>query len=133
MYIDWSYIILVLPAIIFSLWASKKVNSTFQQYQTQFSSRNITGAQAARYVLDRNGLTHIRIETIAGNLTDHFDPTANVIRLSNGVYNNTSTAAIGVACHEVGHALQYKSGYFPIKLRNFIILFYQFRKDKWIT
>lgn len=121
MYIDWSYIILVLPAIIFSLWASKKVNSTFQQYQTQFSSRNITGAQAARYVLDRNGLTHIRIETIAGNLTDHFDPTANVIRLSNGVYNNTSTAAIGVACHEAGHAIQHATNYAPVKIRTAIV------------
>ena len=121
MYIDWSYIILVLPAIIFSMWASKKVNSTFQQYQTQFSARNITGAQAARYVLDRNGLTHIRIETVAGNLTDHFDPTANVIRLSNGVYNNTSTAAIGVACHEAGHAIQHATNYAPVKIRTAIV------------
>lgn len=86
MYIDWTYIILVLPAVIFSLWASRKVNTTYQQYQTQFNSKNITGAQAARFVLDRNGLSNIRIEEISGTLTDHFDPSAKVIRLSSGVY-----------------------------------------------
>ncbi len=121
MYIDFSYIILVLPAIIFSMWASKKVNSTFQQHQAQFSSRNITGAQAARRVLDSNGLNYIRIEQIAGNLTDHFDPTTNVIRLSNSVYNSTSTAAIGVACHEAGHAIQHATNYTPIKIRSAIV------------
>ena len=121
MFIDMNYILLVLPAIIFSMWASKKVNSTFQQYQTQFSSRNITGAQAARAVLDRNGLRHIRIEQVAGNLTDHFDPTNNVIRLSEGVYNNTSTAAIGVACHEAGHAIQHATNYTPIRIRSAIV------------
>ena len=102
MYIDWTYIILVLPAVLFSLWASRKVKTTYQQYQTQYNSRNITGAQAARFILDRNGLSNIRIEQASGILTDHYDPSANVIRLSSGVYGSTSSAAVGVACHEAG-------------------------------
>lgn len=77
MYIDWTYIILVLPAVLFSLWASRKVKTTYQQYQTQYNSRNITGAQATRFILDRNGLSNIRIEQTSGTLTDHYDPSAN--------------------------------------------------------
>lgn len=121
MYIDWTYIILVLPAVIFSLWASRKVNTTYQQYQTQFNSKNITGAQAARFVLDRNGLSNIRIEEISGTLTDHFDPSAKVIRLSSGVYGSSSSAAVGVACHEAGHAIQHATNYAPIRLRTAIV------------
>ena len=119
--IDSSYLILVLPCIILSLWASANVNSTFKKYSRQFSSRRITGAEAALRVLHANGITNIRIDRINGNLTDHFDPTSNVIRLSDDVYDNTSTAAIGVACHEAGHAVQYADGYYPIKLRAAII------------
>lgn len=119
--IDSSYLILVLPCILLSLWASANVNSTFKKYSRQFSSRRITGAEAALRVLHANGITNIRIDRINGNLTDHFDPTSNVIRLSDGVYDNTSTAAIGVACHEAGHAVQYADGYYPIKLRAAII------------
>lgn len=119
--IDSSYLILVLPCILLSLWASANVNSTFKKYSRQFSSRKITGAEAALRVLHANGITNIRIDRINGNLTDHFDPTSNVIRLSDGVYDNTSTAAIGVACHEAGHAVQYADGYYPIKLRAAII------------
>ena len=118
---DWTYIILVLPAIIFSLWASRKVNTTFQQYQSQYNSRNITGAQAARFVLERNGLSYIRIEQVSGTLTDHFDPSSNVIRLSSGVYGSTSSAAVGVACHEAGHAIQHATNYAPVKIRTAII------------
>ncbi len=121
MYIDWTYIVLVLPAVLFSMWASMKVNSTFKKYQTQYSSRRLTGAEAARYVLDSNGLSNIRIEYIDGELTDHFDPKSGVIRLSNGVYNNTSTAAIGVACHEAGHAIQHAQDYTPVKVRTAIV------------
>lgn len=121
MYIDMTYITLVLPAVIFALWASSRVNKTFSKYSTRHNSRNITGAQAARYVLDKNGCTNVRIERISGNLTDHYDPQTNVIRLSDSVYNSTSTAAIGVACHEAGHAIQYAEGYAPIKLRAAII------------
>ncbi len=121
MYIDWSYIVLVVPAILFSVWASYKVNSTFKKYKEQYSSRRITGADAARYVLDSQGLSNIRIEKISGELTDHFDPQNKVIRLSDSVYNNTSTAAIGVACHEAGHAIQHAENYTPIKIRAAII------------
>ena len=118
---DWTYLILVLPCVIFSLWASSSVNSTFQKYSQQLSIRRITGAQAAQRVLAHNGVSGVRIERISGNLTDHYDPTANVIRLSDSVYDATSTAAIGVACHEAGHAVQYAQNYAPIKLRATII------------
>lgn len=118
---DWTYLILVLPCVILALWASANVKSTFNTYSRQFSSRRITGADAARRVLAANGVRDVRIEHISGDLTDHFDPKANVIRLSDGVYHSTSTAAIGVACHEAGHAVQYAQAYAPIKLRAAII------------
>ena len=118
---DWTYVYLVLPCLIFSLWASAQVNLTFKRYSGQFSSRGITGADAAQRVLRANGVSGVRIERIGGNLTDHYDPTTNVIRLSDDVYASTSTAAIGVACHEAGHAVQYAQGYAPIKLRAAII------------
>ena len=119
--IDWTYIVLVLPCILFSAWASSSVNSTFKRYSTHHSMRHITGAQAAQRVLSWNGVTGVRIERISGNLTDHFDPRTNVIRLSDSVYDSTSVAAIGVACHEAGHAVQYARHYAPIKLRAAII------------
>lgn len=118
---DWTYIVLVLPCIILSLWASSSVNSTFKKYSQQLSIRRITGAQAAQRVLSHNGVSGVRIERVSGNLTDHYDPTTNVIRLSDSVYDSTSTAAIGVACHEAGHAVQYAQNYAPIKLRAAII------------
>ena len=104
-YFDWTYIVLVLPCIILSLWASSNVKTTFNRYAKQYSSRRITGAEAAQRVLSANGVSGVRIERISGDLTDHFDPKTNVIRLSSGVYDSTSTAAIGVACHEAGHAV----------------------------
>ena len=118
---DWTYLVLVLPCVILSLWASSNVNSTFQKYSQQFSIRRLTGAQAAQRVLSHNGVSGVRIERVSGNLTDHFDPKTNVIRLSDSVYDSTSTAAIGVACHEAGHAVQYAQNYGPIKLRAAII------------
>lgn len=118
---DWTYLVLVLPVLILSLIASASVNKTFKRYSTQLSSRRITGAQAAQRVLLANGVSGVRIERTAGNLTDHFDPKSNVIRLSDSVYDSTSTAAIGVACHEAGHAVQYAHNYGPIKLRAAII------------
>jgi Zn-dependent membrane protease YugP len=121
MYFDWTYVVLVLPCIIFSLIASSSVNSTFKKYSQQFSRRGITGAQAAERVLRANGVTGVQITRVAGNLTDHYDPKSNVIRLSDSVYSSTSTAAIGVACHEAGHAVQYAQSYAPIKLRAAII------------
>ena len=120
-YLDWTYIILVLPALLFAMWASSSVNSTFKKYQKQHSSRNMTAADAARWVLDRNGLSRVRIERISGSLTDHYDPSANVIRLSDDVYGSTSTAAIGVACHEAGHAIQHATNYLPVRIRAAII------------
>ena len=119
--IDMTYLVLVLPAFLFSLWAQMKVNSTFSRYSKVRSLRGLTGAQAARYILDRNGLAHVRIEQVAGNLTDHFDPRTNVVRLSQSVYNVPSIAAVGVAAHECGHAVQYAVGYGPMKLRAAII------------
>lgn len=121
MYFDWTYVVLVLPCILFSLIASSSVNSTFKKYSQQFSRRGITGAQAAERVLRANGVTGVQITRVSGNLTDHFDPKTNVIRLSDSVYGSTSTAAIGVACHEAGHAVQYAESYAPIKLRAAII------------
>lgn len=118
---DWTYLYLVLPCVLLSLWASHNVNSTFRKYSNQYSLRRLTGAEAAQRVLSANGVHGVRIERISGNLTDHFDPQTNVIRLSDSVYGNTSTAAIGVACHEAGHAVQYAQGYAPIKLRAAII------------
>ena len=118
---DWTYLIIVLPCIVVSMLASASVNSTFKRYSKQLSIRRITGAQAAQRVLLSNGVSGVRIERISGNLTDHFDPRTNVIRLSDSVYDSTSTAAIGVACHEAGHAVQYAQHYFPIKLRAAII------------
>lgn len=119
--LDWTYVVLVLPCLLLSLLASANVNSTFKKYSTQLSSRHITGADAARRVLSANGVSGVRIEPIRGNLTDHFDPRSNVIRLSENVYGSTSIAAIGVACHEAGHAVQYAREYVPMKVRAAII------------
>ncbi len=118
---DWTYLYIVLPCILLSLWASSNVNSTFKRYSQQHSIRRITGAQAAQRVLSANGVSGVRIERVGGNLTDHYDPKTNVIRLSDSVYDSTSVASIGVACHEAGHAVQYAQSYAPIKLRAAII------------
>ncbi|MEE1328952.1 MAG: zinc metallopeptidase [Oscillospiraceae bacterium] len=118
---DWTYLVLVLPCLIFAMIASSRVNSTFKKYSNQYSQRRITGADAALRVLHANGVHGVRIERVSGSLTDHYDPRANVIRLSDSVYDSTSTAAIGVACHEAGHAVQYAQNYAPIKLRAAII------------
>ena len=118
---DWTYIVLVLPCIILSLWASSSVNSTFNKYSKVFSYRRITGAEAAQRVLSANGVSGVRIERVAGNLTDHYDPRTNVIRLSDNVFGSSSVSAIGVACHEAGHAVQYATAYAPIRLRAAII------------
>ncbi len=121
MYFDYTYLVLVLPCVLLAIWASANVNSTFQKYSQQYSMRRLTGAEAAQRVLTANGVSGVRIERVGGNLTDHYDPRTNVIRLSDSVYSSTSTAAIGVACHEAGHAVQYAQSYAPIKLRAAII------------
>lgn len=119
--IDGYYILLVLPAIIFSMMAQRKVNSAFDKYSKVYSRRGITGADAAMAVLRLNGVSGVRVERVSGRLSDHYDPRTNVIRLSDGVYSATTVAAIGVAAHEAGHAVQYAYGYFPIRLRAVII------------
>ena len=116
-----STMLIVLPFLVLAMIASSNVNATFKRYSQQHSRRGITGAQAARTVLDANGLQNVRIEHVAGKLTDHYDPRGNVIRLSNDVYSSTSTAAIGVAAHEAGHALQYATSYPPIRWRAAIL------------
>ena len=118
MYFD-SSILILLPAIAFALWAQSRVKSTYAKYSREFAG--LTGAEAARMVLEMNGVNDVTIEPIAGELTDHFDPKTNTIRLSKGVYDVTSVAAVGIAAHEAGHAVQYAVGYSPIKLRTAII------------
>ncbi len=112
---------LVIIAMLLSVFASIGVKSTFAKYEKMKTARGITGAEAARKVLDMNGLQNVRVERVSGELTDHFDPRSNVIRLSDSTYSNTSVAAVGVAAHEAGHAVQYAVGYTPIKIRNAIV------------
>lgn len=111
----------MLPALVLSIYAQIKVKSTFSKYNKLRSYQRFTGAEAAREILDRNGLQNVAVEHVGGNLTDHYDPRANVIRLSDATYNSDSVAAIGVAAHEAGHAVQHAVGYFPIKVRTAII------------
>ena len=117
---DWTYL-MVLAGAIFSLLASAKVNSTFQRYAGVRSMSGMTGAQVARRILDRNGLSEIPVEHVSGNLSDHYDPTRRVLRLSDSTYHSPSVAAIGVAAHECGHAIQHKESYGPLKLRTAIV------------
>ncbi len=116
-YYDVTYI-LVLIGFAFTMFASFGVNSTFNKYKDVMNRHGLTGAMAARRILDANGLHHVQIVRIAGNLTDNFNPKTNVVSLSDSTYNSTSVAAIGVAAHECGHAIQHQTGYAPIKVRN---------------
>lgn len=120
-FMDRYYWILIIPTMLFALWAQTKVSTTFNKYSRVVSTSGLTAAEVCRRILDANGLYHIRIEHIAGKLTDHFDPTSNVIRLSDAVYNSRSVASIGVAAHETGHAIQHAVGYGPIRIRSAII------------
>jgi Zn-dependent membrane protease YugP len=117
---DWS-ILIVLPALIFTFWAQTSVQSAYRQYSQMRNAHGMTGADAARRILNQNGLHHVRIEMIGGQMTDHYDPREEVIRLSEGVYNNASVAAVGIAAHEAGHAVQHATDYGALKLRNAII------------
>ena len=118
---DLTQILLIAIPFIFCLATQGMVKSRFNRFSKIANSRNITGAQAAFELLRSQGITNVRIERVAGNLTDHYDPKTNTIRLSEGVYNSTSIAAVGVACHEAGHACQYQSNYFPMKIRAIVI------------
>ncbi len=118
---DRYYILLVIPAMLIALWAQMRVKSTFAKYSREGTHSGLTGAQAARRILDANGLTDVRIEPVRGSLTDHYDPRDKVVRLSMDVYGCDTVAAVGVAAHETGHAIQHAVGYFPLQLRNAII------------
>lgn len=113
--------ILVLIGVVLSLLASSKVKSTFNKYAKVYNSRGITGAQAAQQVLNGAGIYDVRIEHISGSLTDHYDPTNKVLRLSDSVYGQTSVAAVGVAAHECGHAIQHARGYSPLRFRSILV------------
>lgn len=115
------YLLLILPAFIISLIAQFKVKSTFAKYSKRTSLTHLTGAEAAEKVLHAHGVYDVKIERVSGNLTDHFDPRTKVIRLSDSVYGSSSVAAIGVACHEAGHAVQYAEKYTPIIFRNKLV------------
>ncbi len=122
LYYDYYYILLVVPMLLLSLIAQGMVKSAFNKQSKIIASRGLTGEQAAARILYHYGINDVRIErSTGGKLSDHFDPKSNVIRLSDGVYNSASVAAIGVACHEAGHAAQHAEGYLPIKIRNSIL------------
>lgn len=118
---DYYYLVLVLPAVLFALICQAAVNGAFSKYSKVPSAAGITGRDMAAMVLSANGVTGVGIERVAGNLTDHYDPRTNVIRLSEGVYDSTSVAAVGVAAHEAGHAVQHAASYAPLTVRNAII------------
>ena len=118
---DWTWFLVMIPCLLLSLYCSAKVKSTFSKYSKIPNSRMMSGARAAQELLRANGVTGVVIERVSGSLTDHFDPRTNTIRLSESVYDSTSVAAVGVACHEAGHACQHAEGYFPNKLRSAIL------------
>lgn len=113
--------IILIPAILFTMYAQSKVNSNFRRYSNVRNARNMTGAEAARRMLDANGLGNVQIEQVRGSLTDHYDPRKRVLRLSQSVYGVNSIAAVSVACHEAGHAVQHAESYKPLKIRNSIV------------
>ncbi|MGN0611396.1 MAG: zinc metallopeptidase [Ruminiclostridium sp.] len=124
--------ILLIAAFIFSIFASVNVKSTFRKYNRMPSSMGKTAAQVAREILDSNGLYNVQVGVIHGELTDNYNPKTNTVSLSSSVYNSTSVGAIGVAAHEVGHAIQYAQDYFPIKIRMAILPFAQLGSSAWM-
>ena len=121
MIFDPLYLLIIAPGLLLSLWAQYKVSSSFKKFGKVASRRGMTGREAARLILDQNGLSDIAVNQIGGNLTDHFDPRNNTISLSQPVFSSNSIAAVGIAAHEAGHAVQHKTGYAFIKLRMAII------------
>ncbi|MDR2527768.1 MAG: zinc metallopeptidase [Synergistaceae bacterium] len=119
-FFDWT-ILLLIPAMLLAMWAQYSVKSTFDRYSRVRARRGVTADQAARTLLDRFGLTSVPVQRVAGQLTDHYDPRARTLALSDSVYGNASIAAIGVAAHEVGHAIQHSDGYAPLSIRNNIV------------
>ncbi|HYI25516.1 MAG TPA: zinc metallopeptidase [Thermomicrobiales bacterium] len=115
------YLLFMIPGVLFMLWAQSRVKGAYQKYSKVQNSANITGAQAARRVLDSQGLQNVQIEQVAGQLSDHYDPRSRVLRLSQGVYGVPSIAAIGIAAHEAGHAIQHARAYGPLKARTAMV------------
>ena len=118
---DYYYFILVIPALLVSLWAQLRVKTTYSKMSRVMNSRGMTGAEAAQNVLRFYGITDVRLEQVSGTLTDHYDPKEKVIRLSQGVFGATTIAAVGIACHEAGHAAQHAQAYKPIAVRNALV------------
>ena len=121
MYFDYYYLILVVPALIFSMIAQFMVKTTFHKYSQIRCSRNITGQNAALLLLEGNSISDVAIEPVHGSLTDHYDPKSKKLRLSEPVYGKPSIAAVGVAAHETGHAIQHAKGYGPLAFRSFMV------------
>lgn len=119
-YMDWTYILVLIGAVLCMI-ASARVNSTYSKYSKVCSMSGITGAEAARRILNYNGIFDVQVEHVKGNLTDHYDPSAKVLRLSDAVYGSSSVAAIGVAAHECGHAVQHQQGYAPLQIRSTLV------------
>ncbi len=133
-YIDQYYLILVLPAIILSLIAQVKVKTTYSKYSKKLNSKGLSGAQVAREILDNGGLYNVQVQMIPGQLTDNFNPQTNVVSLSEEVYNGTSVAAMGIAAHECGHALQHANNYAPVKIRSKMVPVVNFSSTiSWIV
>jgi Zn-dependent membrane protease YugP len=121
MIFDYRYFLFMIPGLLFMLWAQSKVKGTYAKYSKVRNDRGLTGAQAARAVLDSNGLYNVPVEAVPGELTDHYDPRHRVLRLSQGVYGVPSIAAIGIAAHEAGHAIQHAKAYAPLQVRTAIV------------
>lgn len=121
MYISYQYMMVLLPAMILSLYAQSKVNSTFRKYEKTRNAFGLTGAQVAQRLLQAAGIYDVQIQPVRGSLTDHYDPSHKVLRLSESVYNSTSLSAVGVAAHETGHAVQHANGYAPLKIRSALV------------
>lgn len=120
MYWDWTYIFVIIAAII-SAVASMKVNTTFSRYSGVRAISGMTGAEAAQRILRSQGIMDVQVRHVSGNLTDHYDPRSKILNLSDSVYGSTSVAAIGVAAHECGHAVQHQVGYAPLNIRSTLV------------
>ncbi len=118
MFFDYYFLLLVVPALFLGFWAQTKVQSTFKKYNKVATLKSASASEAARRILDRAGLQDVPIEMVRGNLTAHYDPKKRVLRLSESVYHNASVASLGIAAHEVGHAIQHAEGYSPLAIRN---------------
>ena len=121
MIFDPTYFLFILPPLLLMLYAQHRVKSTFQKYEQVPNQRGMSGGEVARYLLDANGLRDVPIEVVQGQLTDHYDPRSRTLRLSQPVYASRSVAALGIAAHETGHAIQHQTGYLPLQLRSALV------------